>query len=70
MPVWAAVTASMSLPFFTEPFKFKAEWGATTSYDLHSLRELKDFLGETAKASTKLYTGDVITKLPLEPITN
>ena len=72
MPMWAAVKACMTIPFFMEPMRIKKGWWQKNIEGFNDYRffKIKEQFENKKEVPKKLYTGDILSKLPLDIITN
>jgi hypothetical protein len=72
MPVWAAIVATSTLPLMYQYFEASKEWeaaGAASFYDFFVYDFFKAF-GDKDKRITRYTSGNVVSSLPLELLTN
>lgn len=69
MPVWAAIAASCSIPFFFGPVSDRVEW-AYTNNESKNERIAKHFFEKPQPSSILLKSTNLITRYPLELLTN
>ena len=69
MPVWAAIIATSSLPFFFKPFPDQKEWNYYPESS-HEDRLTKGYFSNDRNLSNYYQSADLLMKHPLELISN
>ena len=69
MPVWAAITATCSVPFLFDKFLDRKEWKYTPNYELKK-RKAENYFADPEPEATFLQSADLLVKIPLELLTN
>lgn len=69
MPVWAAIVASCSLSDFFDPLPDKVQWRIKESKN-EANRLVEEYFEEKTSFSNFFTSAEIITRLPLELVTN